>query len=102
MKEKDVLLEKLQSEKSQQSSAFEQLKEELAAQRLKNDVSIEFSLKKTLRHAWLESILIFLWATQELRTKNWKAMEAVSSAEKNLEAKKKECERLTRVSAHFC
>jgi DNA repair exonuclease SbcCD ATPase subunit len=45
VKEKDVLLEKLQSEKSQHSSAVEQLKEELAAQRLKNDVSIEFFLK---------------------------------------------------------
>lgn len=99
MKEKDVLLEKLQSEKSQHSSAIEQLTEELAAQRLKNDVSIVVSFK-TLWHAWLESILIFLVATQDLRTKNWKAMEAVSSAEKNLEAKKKECERLTRVSAH--
>jgi seryl-tRNA synthetase len=71
VKEKDVLLEKLQSEKSQHSSAVEQLKEELAAQRLKNDVSIEFSFK-TLQHAWLESILIFLWAPRNCGRKTGK------------------------------
>jgi hypothetical protein len=39
MKEKEALLDTLQSEKTQHSSTINQLNEELAAQRLKNDVS---------------------------------------------------------------
>ncbi|CAB3384364.1 Hypothetical predicted protein [Cloeon dipterum] len=69
VQEKDALLAKLQSEASQHASTVDQLKEELEAQRLKNN---------------------------DLRSKNWKAMEAVKAAENNFEAKKKECERLTR------
>ncbi|XP_065350869.1 ribosome-binding protein 1-like isoform X3 [Cloeon dipterum] len=69
VQEKDALLATLQSEASQHASTVDQLKEELEAQRLKNN---------------------------DLRSKNWKAMEAVKAAENNFEAKKKECERLTR------
>ncbi|XP_059470496.1 ribosome-binding protein 1 isoform X2 [Neocloeon triangulifer] len=72
VEEKDALLNKLLSEKSQHTSTIDKLKEELEAQRLKND---------------------------DLRTKNWKVMEAATTAEKKLEAKMKECERLTRDAA---
>ena len=38
---------------------------------------------------------------QDLRNKNWKAMEAISTVEKNLESKEKQIQKITSVSDLF-
>ena len=82
LKEKDVILQNLNSTESKYKTQVSKLEADLEDQRAKNNVSISTFL---VWPSFSLSSLRFFWTNilQELRSKNWKTVEALNSVEQN-------------------
>jgi len=100
VREKDSLASRLRADVSKGEEELVQLRLELDAQKSKNDVSAHLYARKTVlresaffgefvKIGILFPPLPFFLVSQELRSKNWKAVEAMNAAEQSyLKARK--------------